>query len=304
MMSFLKNKKANKRIKRTALLLFFIGLLFLHFYVPRIITEIKNPFISVDVSSNSFENGKAIEYSSNDDLTLKGHLTYSQQYTAKGTIILVHGIRGNKEHFINLSEKLAQEGYNSVAIDLRAHGESGGVHCTFGVREKEDISALLDYLKVSENINENVGIWGQSLGGAVSLQAMGIDERIKYGIIESTFTDFKKITNDYFAYHLGFSFEFLTNYLVYRAGTIAEFNPDEACPNNSCKNITQPILLVHGNKDAKIDIKYGRKNFETIKSAQKEFVEIDGGTHLNVWEIGGNQYFDKALTFIKNNTVE
>lgn len=288
----------------------FLALLFLHFYIPRFITEIKNPVINlvrthISKSVNTFENnkfkGKKIEFLSKDKLILKGYLTYSILDSSKATIILLHGIRSKKEAFIALSEKLAKLGFNTVALDLRAHGESQGKHCTFGVKEKEDISNLIDYLKNSEKITGNIGIWGQSLGAAIAIQAMGADQRIKFGIIESTFSDFRIITNDYFNYHLGFNVRFLTNYLIDRAGKLANFDPENASPKIYSSKIEQAVLMVHGNQDRRINIKYGKENFANLKTSNKEFLEIDGATHLTIWKQGGKTYFDKVINFIEKN---
>lgn len=95
----------------------------------------------------------------------------------------------------------------------------------------------------------------------------------------------------------------LTNYLVCRAGKIAEFNSDDAKPSQYCKAIIQPILLVHGTKDKRIDIKYAKENFRKIKSNNKEFIEIKDANHLNVWEIGGDEYFGKIINFLTKNKI-
>lgn len=301
-----------KLLKRTILILSILGILFVHFYAPRFITEINNPLIKwvkkvyIKSPKLSFDkhqgNGRYIYFKSFDDINLSAYITYSKLDSVKGTIILLHGIRATKENFIDLSKKLSELGYNSIALDARAHGQSGGKHCTFGVKEKKDIQELISVLEKTEGITKNIGIWGQSLGGAIALQAMGVDLRIKFGIIESTFTDFKKITNDYFKFHLGFNSRPFTNYLVNRAGKIAGFAPDEAMPSKYCRKIEQAIIIVHGNKDRRINIKYGRENFSKISSTDKEFIEIKNANHLNVWEIGGDKYFEKVISFMDKNS--
>ncbi len=293
-------------LKWVVLCIFIIGILFTHFYLPRIITQIKNPLVQLirqhQASKLTFqetsENGKFISFTSFDNIELSAFLTYSKLDTAKGTVLLLHGIRAYKEHFIPLSNRLANRGYHAVALDSRAHGESKGNHCTFGVKEKKDLSILVTLLLEQEQLSNNIGVWGQSLGGAIGLQAMGVDKRIKFGIIESTFTDFKTIANDYVNYYFGFNINLLTNYLVDRAGTIATFDPSDARPVDYCKKITQPILVVHGAKDARINIAYGKTNFEQLSSDRKDFIEIKEANHVSVWEEGGKEYFDRVFRFL------
>lgn len=299
-----------KKSYRILLLFVVFGILGLHFFVPRLITEIKNPlvvFIKGERSVPDFQqycpNGKAFTFNSFDDTEISAYMTYSDSAKAKGTIILLHGIRGTKEHFIEMSQNLAQAGYNAVAVDSRAHGKSGGTHCTFGVNEKKDISKLIDFLEKEENIHENIGVWGQSLGGAIGLQTMGMDKRIQFGIIESTFSRFNTIVDDYFELATGFRCEPLTDYLTYRAGKIAHFDTNEPNPIDYCQKITQPILVVHGNQDKRINIAYGKENFNHIKSAEKEFIEVNNANHINVWKTGGDEYLLKVKSFLNKQTL-
>ncbi|MAX71056.1 MAG: hypothetical protein CMC76_08140 [Flavobacteriaceae bacterium] len=305
-------KPKTKTIKRLALTVLVFGFLILHFFVPRLITEIRNPIVGlikrnkpvkVELVADNYSEiiRKDLDITSFDNIKLSALLTYAAKDSAKGTLILLHGIRSSKDHFLELSTFLSKNGYNSVALDLRAHGESEGQFCTFGVKEKKDVKALMDYLIKNEDI-EDIGIWGQSLGGAVALQALGYDNRIKFGIIESTFTDYKTIVNDYFHLNTGFSFAPFSNYLANRAASIAGFDPNDAKPIKYCSNITQPILIVHGNKDDRINIKYGKQNFSKIKSSDKIFKEIESANHLNVWKVGGDNYFNEVLNFINTST--
>ena len=296
-----------KKLKTSLIILFVLGCLFTHFYLPRIIIEIKNPIVTTLTNNKGIVSKKPywfkdIEVSSFDGVKLKGFIRYTESDTVKGSIILLHGIRSQKEHFFTLSKLITQNGFNAIAFDSRAHNGSEGDFCTFGVKEKKDISEIINTLEKNNKLKNNIGIWGQSLGGAIGLQAMGSDKRIKFGIIESTFSDFKPITHDYFKNNLVFNIPLFTNYLVSRAGSIGDFNPDDAKPKEYCKNITQPILIVHGSKDKRVNIKYGKENFEAITSSQKQFLEIKEGTHLNIHKVGGKEYFGKVFNFIDSNT--
>jgi len=56
------------------------------------------------------------------------------------------------------------------------------------VREKKDGLERIIALENDDDINQNIGILGRSLTGAIGLQALGSDKRIRFGIIESTFS--------------------------------------------------------------------------------------------------------------------
>lgn len=237
-----------------------------------------------------------------DDLTLKGYIIRTRLEKQKGTIILVHGIRASKEHFLPLCKFLSDSGYNSVIIDLRAHGESDGKYCTYGFYEKSDLSLLIDHLLKTESLTTNLGIWGQSLGGAVSLQTLAIDPRLKFGIVESTFTDFRTIVHDYVKQRIGFDIPFLTDYLIWRAEDIADFESEQVVPSKSAASIMQPVLMVHGSKDDRIKYDYGLENFKSLAGRDKQFITCADANHLNVWESCGEQYFENVLDFIERNS--
>lgn len=67
--------------------------------------------------------------------------------------------------------------------------------------------------------------------------------------------------------------------------------------SNIAKKINQHILLVHGNMDEWINIKYARANFSKIPSIKKQLLEIDTAKHADLWRIGRDDYFDKTLGF-------
>ena len=50
----------------------------------------------------------------------------------KGTILLVHGFMMNKSHMLARAKMYYEMGYNTIVMDLRARGQSGGDSATSG----------------------------------------------------------------------------------------------------------------------------------------------------------------------------
>lgn len=290
-----------------------LSFVFIHFFLPRVVTEIRSPIIaklngtSYTIASGPIEvtteNESIFSVTSFDGTTIVSRLTDSDLDTTHGTIILLHGIRSNKENLAHLASALAAEGYSSVAVDLRAHGYSGGAHCTFGVKERKDISALIDHLEQEGMIKGKLGIFGQSLGGAIVIQTLATDDRLQYGIILSTFSNFRSITDDYFRFNLGFSFKWLSNYLVDRSGAIAGFDPDDASPMKYCTKVHQPVLMAHGVEDRRITIDYGKANFSNLPNPESEFLAVEKANHLNVWQVDGEALLSQILKFLNQQCL-
>lgn len=238
----------------------------------------------------------AIPFAQND--SLRGYLFNPVIEEPKAVLILVHGIGGAKEHFFPLAANLTKQGYSAIVLDNRAHGESDGAYTTYGFKEKKDISLVVDYLK--QNLPDvKVGIWGSSMGGAVALQAMAQDNRIAFGIVESTFTNLSQIVYDYQKrYSGGIGLRFLTDYVLGQAGKIAQFDPKQVSPENAAKNIKNPVFLAHGDKDARITYTYSEQLYENLATQDKTIEIVKGAGHLNLGEIGGEEYYNKVLLFI------
>lgn len=234
-----------------------------------------------------------------DSTKLKGFHVKSILKKPKASLILVHGVGGCKEHFTNLAINLAKKGYDCWFFDNRAHGESDGLYSTYGYLEKKDIKAIVDTIK-TKIPETKVAIWGNSLGGAIAIQAMEYDKRIQFGIVESTFTNLRQIVYDYQKHFLyGIGMKFASNIALNQAGEIAKFNPDEVSPIQSVKHITQPILISHGDQDENISVDYGHALFENLASKDKSFVLVKGGGHHNLAAIGGNAYKKKLMDFLE-----
>ncbi len=233
-----------------------------------------------------------------DSITLKGYWVKSDAISPRSLILLVHGIGGCKEHFLNLSKELSKKGIESILMDSRAHGESEGLYCTYGSKEKEDITQIIDFIK-TKNDSISIGIWGNSMGGAIAIQALEHDNRIKFGIIESTFTSLNQIVYDYqksFTYGIGL--KPICNIALNQAGKIAGFNPNQVSPISSVKNIEQPVLIAHGDIDQNIKFDYGKSLFKNLKSTHKKFVPVKNGGHFNIGKIGGTEYAKILEDFI------
>lgn len=236
-----------------------------------------------------------------DSIELHGYWIESEIEEPRGIIILIHGIGGCKEHFLPLAKDLAKQGIESIVFDGRAHGKSSGQYCTYGYKEKKDITEIVDRIK-QKKPNLPIGIWGNSLGGAIAIQALEHDKRIEFGIIESTFADLSQVVYDYKKRMLkGIGLRFASNFALKRAGEIGDFNPEKVKPIESVKNIEQPIFIAHGDADENISYIYGKALFENTKSQKKEFTLIKGGGHFGLFETGGVEYIKKIQAFIDRN---
>lgn len=91
---------------------------------------------------------------------------------AHRTILLCPGMAGNKSSQLVLVRNLIAAGYNVLALDFRAHGDSGGQLCTFGDLERRDVLAAAHWLNTIHptQADKIFGV-GESTGAAALIAA-------------------------------------------------------------------------------------------------------------------------------------
>ncbi|PHI19934.1 hypothetical protein CEQ90_10305 [Lewinellaceae bacterium SD302] len=218
----------------------------------------------------------------------------------RAVIILFHGVGSSKEVNEELSNLLAERlQIVSFAFDNRGQGQSEGEFVTFGYHEKEDVCRIID-LAERRYPGLPIGLWGYSLGGAVALQALAIDERPSFAVIESTFARLddtilaylKRITG-------GFGYKWMTNYALKQSAKLAEFDPDAVQPAEAAKSITIPVFLAHGDSDIHIVKSNGETIFGNLASEDKELMIVEGADHSGVHHVGGEAFFERAFAFLE-----
>lgn len=111
---------------------------------------------------------------SHDGLRLHGQLL--QQPGAKGTILLFHGYRSS--WIIDFSIVLPYYyslGYNLLAVDERAHGQSEGVYITFGIHERRDAATWAQYAAMHFGPDHPLFLGGLSMGATTVLLASALE---------------------------------------------------------------------------------------------------------------------------------
>ena len=104
----------------------------------------------------------------------------------RGTVVFLHGLRDNRGSAVGIAAHFVPRGFEVIAYDSRAHGESDGDACTYGFYEKQDLGRVLDRVTVNPIV-----VMGVSMGAAVALQAAAQDRRIAAVVAVSSFSDLR-----------------------------------------------------------------------------------------------------------------
>jgi uncharacterized protein len=106
-------------------------------------------------------------------------------------VLLLHGLGESKSKMLPRMQKLAEHHYPSMAISLRAHGDSGGSVNDFGFRAREDVIAAVNYLR-GQFPGRPIVLVGNSLGSASAIFAAGsLDHEVAGYFLESPYRDLR-----------------------------------------------------------------------------------------------------------------
>ncbi|TAL67103.1 MAG: alpha/beta fold hydrolase [Bacteroidetes bacterium] len=234
-------------------------------------------------------------------ITLRGWFIHAQTSKPKGTIIMMHGIATSKESLLLMADSLSHHGYNCIPFDSRAHGESGGVNCTFGYYEKHDVSKIISDVIKKYPYSPPFGIYGCSLGAAIGIQAMAQDNRIKCSVVESPFASLKETVDHYWYNVSGLRINYIPNEALKRSERIARFWVDSVQPEKSAYLIHNPVMVVYAEKDRNIPNSQSKRVFRNIKSPDKKLYEVKGADHYSIVKYGGHKYFAAVIDYFDRN---
>jgi pimeloyl-ACP methyl ester carboxylesterase len=97
----------------------------------------------------------------------------------RGTVILLHGYGVGGFSMLPWGLSLAEAGWNTVLLDLRGHGRSTGKRIYYGIVETNDLSHLLDVLRLRGELRPPVAVVGDSYGASLALRWAGVEPRVK-----------------------------------------------------------------------------------------------------------------------------
>jgi dipeptidyl aminopeptidase/acylaminoacyl peptidase len=197
-------------------------------------------------------NYEDVSFKTADGLTLRGWYIPSAKGTQK-TLILLHGYPADKGNILPALAFL-HEDFNLLLFDFRYLGSSEGSYSTAGAKEVEDLLAAIQFLK-SRGVKE-VGVWGFSMGGAVTLMAIEKAPEIRAVISESSYASLADMTFELLPIPL-------LNYpIAYLVGIWAKLflgiDVRDASPADRIRNTKIPILLIHSSADAVIPFSHAR----------------------------------------------
>ena len=190
-------------------------------------------------------NAEPVTFASDSGATVHGWWCPIQN--AKGTVLLLPGIRANRLSMVERARFLHRAGYSALLIDFQATGETTGKHITFGWKESRDVLAAIDFVHRTDT-TAPVAIIGSSLGGVAALLATP-PLKIDALVLEEVYPTIEIAMRNRMENYLGVFGRMLTplllNQLHWRLGVSAS----QLRPVDHIGNVECPMFIISGENE-------------------------------------------------------
>jgi len=221
---------------------------------------------------------------------------------ATRTMLLIHGYADAKVGAIAWAPLLHSLGWNILAIDLRAHGESEGVHTTAGFFERHDVSQVINELRAARPREAGaLAIFGVSLGAAVAVATAALRDDIAALILESPFGDYRRAVAAHGRMR-GLPGGRLRDAAVRLAEWISAADFRAVRPELLIAQVKCPVMLIHAGADPfvpKDDIAALDVALASRGNPLDVLWNIPAAGHVLGLAVGPEDYRDRISTFLK-----
>lgn len=233
-----------------------------------------------------------VELRSADGTLLRGFVVHAENGPTRGTFVHFHGNAGNVTSHVRQLSWVTRHSYDLFEFDYRGYGASDGTPSRKGVHE-DAVAALRYAIEVlAPRSHADLILYGQSLGGAVMLRALGDvhPDHVAAVVVESSFHSYQEVAA---------SALFRTPVLVPFTGLAYTLVSDDYAPASYVAGVSPlPLLVIHGDHDDIVDVRFGRRLY-AIARPPKELWIVPGGHHIDTLEREGGAYRERLLRFVE-----
>ena len=173
-----------------------------------------------------------------------------------------HGYHGAALRDFCGGNKLAREaGQNTLLVDQRAHGKSGGTVITFGISERQDCLAWARYAVSRFGADTPVFLSGVSMGASTVLMASELElpPNIVGIIADCPYSSPEAIMRKVCLVDMHLPPALVLPFIRLGARLFGHFDLREADAVRAVKNTDIPILLLHGEDDRFVPCEMSRE---------------------------------------------
>jgi len=238
-----------------------------------------------------------LEFSTVDGIKLKAW--FLPQANCTSAIVLLHGVRANRDSMLARAEWLHSLGYNVFLYDARGCGESEEVVRTFGYHETRDLLGALTWLK-NRGMTE-IACIGCSQGAATILLASDrLPDSVRAVVAEAPYATLRNTTDAHFRAYTALPSAYFGALVVPIAEKQLGFQMDDVSPLKEIPKLKAPLFIIGGTSDSMAPPADIHRLYDAAV-CDKSLWMIDWAAHADFFSYAENQYVERVGTFLKSH---
>lgn len=234
---------------------------------------------------------------SGDGLTLSGGCF--RQEDSHLWALIIHGNRGNHTKMYDHCQRFYDEGYQVLAPDMRACGDSEGDYVGMGWTDRLDALLWIDWI-IGQDPDAQIVMYGASMGGATTMMTAGEDtpDQVKAFVEDCGYTS----VWDIFSSELSLRFHLPEFPVLYTANLIAGLRAgwsfSEASSVTQLANCEKPMLFIHGEQDDFVPYWMLEEVYNAKPGDNKLCISVSDAGHDESRSLLGNEYWEIVFDFL------
>ena len=241
-----------------------------------------------------------VTFLSRDGLKISGWFIPAENPV--GGVILCHGHPANRMEMLPVARTLHPAGFNILLFDFRSLGESEGKLCSIGLHETQDLQGAADYLLARPEMDGlKLGVYGISMGGAVSILTAAKDERFAAVATHGAFADLNTAIRQRGRMILGPLGPLFSAPTAFFGRRWLPCEPHEISPVAVIEKIApRSVLILHGGRDISVHPADGKALYAAA-AEPKSLRILPRSWHITVHPAERAAYNRELIAFFQEN---
>ncbi len=233
----------------------------------------------MDAAEEKLQNSgcETVEIESHDGLRLVGHLHTCE--TPKRIIVAMHGWRSSwAKDFGIISDFWHDNDCIVLYAEQRAQGNSEGEYMSFGLNERYDCLAWINYINERTGGSLPIYLGGVSMGATTILMTAGLElpDNVKGIVADCGFTSPDAIWSHVVKNNLRIPYGSRFARITSRRKN--GMNPKDYSTVDAMKECKIPVLFIHGADDHFVPVQMAYENYKAC-TAPKQLLIVPGAEH-------------------------
>lgn len=222
------------------------------------------------------------------------------EHKTNKSVILAHGYMADKSQDGGAAGMFHEMGYNVLAPDDQAHGKSEGKLIGYGWIDRRDYIKWMNKLLKAEGSNQQLVMWGISMGGATTMMTSGekdVPHQVKAFVEDCGYTS----VDDEITYQAKSMYHLPKWPLVPTVSLISQlragYNYSEASAVKQLHKNKRPMLFIHGSKDTFVPTSMLEPVYEATQGPKEKLI-VQSAKHAKSMDADPKLYFKTVKNFL------